>query len=385
MPMLAGPRGRVWLAANTSWYVFNFRGRLLTELLACGHEVTVLAPLDAYSERIQELGARYIRIELDNAGTNPFRDSAVVWTLRSLLRSEQPDVLLTFTPKINIYGAFAASMAGVPVVANVSGLGSGFLRGGWLGRLMSLLYRASVRRAQWVYFQNEDDRDLFIREDLVKPERTERLPGSGVDVERFAPRTATRTVNSPFTFLLVGRLLWDKGVGEFVAAAREVRAKYPHTQFICVGPLGARNITAIPREQIQQWEREGIIRYFPETDDIRAHYALADCVVLPSYREGTSRVLLEAASMAVPLIATNVPGCRDAIEDGVTGFLCKVRDAPDLAARMCRMLELSPDERGAMGAAGRQKVAREFDERIVITRYLERIRDVLENESARSR
>jgi glycosyltransferase involved in cell wall biosynthesis len=179
-----------------------------------------------------------------------------------------------------------------------------------------------------------------------------------------------------FVFLLAARLLWDKGVGEFVEAARLVTSEFPNTEFRLMGFLDVRNPSAISREQVQQWVAEGIVSYLGATDDMASAYAEADCIVLPSYREGVPRTLLEAASMGLPVITTDAVGCRDAVEDGITGFLCQPRDAQDLADKMRQMLRLSADARSAMGYAGREKMLREFDERIVISNYLEAIRKI---------
>jgi glycosyltransferase involved in cell wall biosynthesis len=368
-------RPRICIAANTCWYVFNFRARLIAALIAQGYEIVVLAPHDRYTQRLTALGARHVDLPLDNAGTHPLKDALTLWRLCRVLRAERPDTLLTFTPKLNIYGTLAARIAGVRAVANISGLGSGYLRGGWLPRLMSLLYKVSLPGAQRVFFQNEDDRALFVADALVDARKASCLPGSGVDVERFMP-VAAPADDSRFVFLLVARLLWDKGVGEFVQAARILRQQHPHVEFEIVGSAECQNISAVSAEQLERWSQEAVVRYVGPTDNVIEHYARANCVVLPSYREGTSRVLLEAASMAVPLIASDVPGCREVVDDGVNGYLCRARDAEDLAEKMGWMVRITPQGRAQMGAAGRRKVIDEFDERRVIERYFEAVNAV---------
>jgi glycosyltransferase involved in cell wall biosynthesis len=361
---------KIFLAANTSWYAFNFRARLVARLVADGHEVVVVAPRDRYSDKLLELGARHIHLELHNEGTNPLSDAATLLRLCLLFRRERPDVVLTFTPKLNIYGALAGWLTRRPVVSNVSGLGSGFLRGGWIARLMVLLYRVSLRRAQWVFFQNDEDRALFATYGIVDQQKAERLPGSGVDVQRFVPTRADEQTR-PFTFLFVGRLLWDKGIGEFVEAARSLRSETGKAQFLIIGNATAKNITAVPADIVEQWKEEGIVQYLGPSDDMVRDYGRADCVVLPSYREGTSRVLLEAASMGLPLITTDVPGCRNVVTDDVNGYLCRPRDASDLAEKMRRMMRATTERRREMGGAGRARVLAHFDERRVTERYLE--------------
>jgi glycosyltransferase involved in cell wall biosynthesis len=365
----------VWIAANTTWYAFNFRSELIRELRKQGFAVVVLSPADDYVDRIKQLGVRHVPFYLDNAGTNPLRDFILLARLTALLRRERPDVLLTYTPKVNIYGSLAARCAQVSSVANISGLGTGFIRGGWLAMLVRLLYRVALRYPEKVFFQNHDDRAQFVRERLVEPERTECVPGSGVDLRRFAP--VARSDNATFVFLFVGRMLADKGIREYVEAARLIRSEFPATECHLLGTIDQGNPTAVSREQIRSWETEGTVRYLGSADDVRPYLAQADCVVLPSYREGCPRSLLEAAGMAIPLIASDTNGCRDVVSDSENGYLCQLRDAADLARQMRKMMALSRDELRQMGLAGREKMVREFDERIVISRYLKTVNEIV--------
>lgn len=368
----------IWIAANTTWNVSNFRRRLIRELIDEGYAVTVLSPADGYVARVSALGARHIHLDMDVAGTNPVSDAALVVRLFRLFREERPALLLTYTPKINIYCAIAARRAGIPVIANVSGLGSGFIRGGWLTTLVKFLYRVALKHPRKVFFQNNDDCSLFRNEALVSPEKAEVLPGSGVDVDRFRP--VDREHEEPhgsFAFLLAARLLIDKGISEYIEAARLLRPEFPKAQFRLLGFLDSKNPTAISEQQVSEWEASGSINYLGATDDVVAYYAAADCVVLPSYREGCPRSLLEAASMAIPLIASDTAGCRDVVKDGVNGYLCKPRDAEDLARQMRRMMVLRREERRQMGRAGRDLAIKIFDERIVIRRYLRAVQEVL--------
>ena len=366
----------VWVVSNTTWYIFNFRARLIRELLAEGFRVTVLSPADEYMDRVRALGTRHIHLEMDNGGTNPLPDVRTLIRLTRLFRKEKPGVLLTFTPKVNIYGSLAGRMAGIPVIANISGLGTGFIRGGWLTHLVKRLYRLALWHPVRVFFQNEDDQSLFVKAGLVRESLTRCLPGSGVDVDRFSPQIRS-SLNAGFVFLVAARLLWDKGIREYVEAARIIRRDFPSVEFRILGFLDAKNPTAISRDQVAAWESKGVIRYLGATDEVAPHYAAADCVVLPSYREGTPRSLLEAASMGKPIITTDVPGCRQVVEDGRTGFLCRVRDHLDLAEKMRHMLMLSEEIRLRMGREGREKMIRDFDERIVLEKYLEEIEGIV--------
>jgi glycosyltransferase involved in cell wall biosynthesis len=364
----------VLIAANTTWYILNFRSRFISTLIEQGYRVTVLAPKDDYVSRIVALGVQHKHLQLNNASTNPLRELVTLARLVGLLRRKRPELILTYTPKVNIYIALAARLLGIPVVANVSGLGSGFISGGLLKKVMLGLYRMALGYPHKVFFQNQDDRAEFIRANLVPSDKTGLLPGSGVDLDRFTP--VQRTSKNTFVFLLAARLLWDKGVGEYVEAARQVKSKYPEVEFRFLGFLDVQNPSAVSRAEVEHWESEGVITYLGATDDVRPYYADADCVVLPSYREGMPRTLLEASAMCVPVIGTDAVGCRDAVEDGKTGFLCKPKNAPDLAEKMEKMILLTPEQRAEMGKAGRAKMEAEFDERIVIERYLEVIGEI---------
>lgn len=314
---------------------------------------------------------------MDNRGTNPAADAALFFRYLSILRREKPATFLGYTIKPNVYGSLAAHALGIPAINNISGLGTAFVRDTWLTRVVRALYRPALRRSRMVFFQNEDDRQLFLQYDLVNSEQTALLPGSGIDLEAFKPVAAAPKPQGEFRFLLVARLLYDKGVKEFASAAQAVKAQRPSVECALLGFLDAENRTAVPRAEICRWVKDGIVEYLGTADDVRPHLAAADCIVLPSYREGTPRTLLEAAAMAKPIIATDVPGCREVVEHGRTGLLCKVRDADDLARRMIEMMDMPPDERHAMGAAGRAKMENEFDERFVVDAYLDTLQRIV--------
>jgi glycosyltransferase involved in cell wall biosynthesis len=361
---------RVVIAINTSWNIVNFRAGLIRALIGAGYEVVAVAPPDDYSAQLAELGCRYVALSMDNQGISPPRDAALLLRFRALLARERPVAFLGYTIKPNVYGSLAARSLGIPTINNISGLGTAFIRNTWLTRVVTQLYRAALRPAGRVFFQNEEDRTVFVAKGLVRPERTEVLPGSGIDLEAFKPLPRSPGLKEGPRFLLIARLLRDKGVVEFVEAARILRRTWPNAVFQLLGFLDVQNRTAITKADVDRWVAEGVVDYLGSTDDVRPHIADADCIVLPSYREGTPRTLLEAAAMGKPLIATDVPGCRNVVTDGENGFLCRARDAVDLAAKISSFLELSDDSRAHMGLASRAKVEREFDEHLVVNRYL---------------
>ena len=364
------PRRKILISINTSWNVFNFRAGLVRALVAAGYDVVVAAPEDDHSASLAELGCRYIPLPMENKGTSPRGDLLLYRRYLRLMRAERPDCFLGWTIKPNVYGTLAARRLGIPAINNISGLGTAFIRGGWLSRVARELYRLALRRSATVFFQNRDDRDLFIREKLVAGEKAKLLPGSGIDLKRFVQKPMVSEPIRALTFLLIGRLLWDKGLAEFVAAARCVKARHPGTRFQLLGFLDAENRTAVPRADVDLWVSQGIVDYLGTTNDVRPFIEAADCVVLPSYREGTPRTLLEAAAIGRPLIATDVPGCREVVDNGSNGFLCEARNAGDLARCMLQMIATFPHERAEMGRLSRAKVEREFDEEIVVVRYL---------------
>jgi glycosyltransferase involved in cell wall biosynthesis len=362
---------RIAISANSSWNVCNFRGNLIRELLAHGFEVIVVAPRDGHSWRLEALGCSFTPIPMDRGGTNPWADFLLFLRYIQTFKRVKPHLFIGYTIKPNIIGSLAARCLRISVINNISGLGTAFIQGGWLAALAEWGYAVALRHSKAVFFQNPDDRQLFVAKRLVRSEQSVLIPGSGIDLASFLPETPC--ISTTFTFLLVGRLLWDKGIGEYIKAAQRVRNIRSNVRFQLLGPLDVDNRTAIDLQTLQRWAEEGVVEYLGHTDDVRPFIENADCIVLPSYREGTPRVLLEAAAMGRPVIATDVPGCRQVVDNGITGFLCRVRDQGDLACKMLMMLDLAPRDREAMGRAGREKVEREFDERIVFDRYLKAI------------
>jgi glycosyltransferase involved in cell wall biosynthesis len=350
----------------------NFRAGLIASLRERGYRVVALAPPDEYSDRLAGIGAEFEPIAMDKQGVSPVRDLLLFARYWRALRRLRPDVFLGYTAKPNVYGSLAAHALGIKVINNVAGLGTAFIREGLLTKIVTTLYRRAFRRSATIFFQNGEDLRLFVGSGIVDPAKARLLPGSGIDLARFAPAPA-RSCDGEFRFLLVARLLWDKGVREYVEAARLVRAAAPHARFQILGFLDVENRTAVPRADVEGWVKEGLIDYLGQADDVRPFLAQADTVVLPSYREGLPRVLLEGSAMAKPLIATDVPGCRDVLQEGVNGYLCAARDPQSLASAMLKMLSLAPAQRRELGLAARRKVEAEFDERLVAERYLEAI------------
>jgi glycosyltransferase involved in cell wall biosynthesis len=366
---------RIALVCNTAWAIYTYRRGLLRMLTECGAEVSVIAPRDRTFEPLIAMGCRCVELPVASKGTDPRDDLKTLVALFREYRATRPHVVFHYTIKPNIYGSIAAKLAGVPSIAVTTGLGYVFIQKSRTAAVAKRLYRLAFRFPREVWFLNQDDRAAFLEQNLLAhPERAQLLHGEGVDLDEYA--LAPLPPREGFIFILIGRLLWDKGVAEYVEAARRLRVRYPHARFQLLGPVGVDNPSAITRTDVDAWEREHVIEYLGEAHDVRPHIANADCVVLPSYREGVPRTLMEASSMGRPIVATDVPGCREVVDDGVTGLLCEVRNASSLAGKLERMLTMDAQQRAAMGLKGREKVAREFDEKAVVERYRGTIRAV---------
>ncbi len=363
----------VVMTANTAWNIWNFRRALVGALLEDGHRVTILSPEDDSVGQLRGLGAGFRPISISAKGLNPAEGPGLFRAYRAEWHALAPDCVLGFTIKPNLFGAMAARAAGVPFIPNVTGLGTAFLTGGVLQFAAERLYSHAFRKLPVVFFQNADDRDLFIARKLAGAGQARVLPGSGVDTAHFMPAPLPE---GPVVFLMISRLIGDKGVREYAHAARILRAERSDAEFRLLGALGAENRSAIARHELEDWQREGIITYLGATDDVRPAIADAHCVVLPSYREGAPRTLIEAAAMARPLIASDVPGCRAVVDHERTGFLCAARDGNALADACRAFLALPQLGRQAMGAAARAKIVTEYDQERVIAAYRDALSEI---------
>ena len=367
-------RMKIVLFANTDWYLYNFRRSLALALRDAGHEVLLLSPPGEYGERLRALGVRWEALPMDRRSLNPFREFALLMHLVRLLRRERPALVHGFTIKCAVYGSLAARIARVPARVNsVAGMGYVFisddLRARCLRPLVKLLLRLALdgKRTRLI-LQNPDDVGLFERSGLVDAARIRLIAGSGVDCSRFRPREQTPGV-SAMRVLLASRLLWDKGIAEYVEAARRLRSEGRNLRFLIAGDPDPGNPASVPLPTVQAWAAEGAIEWLGHVDDMAALLAEVQIVALPSYREGLPKTLIEAAACGLALVTTDVPGCREVVTDGVDGLLVQVRDADVLTAAIRRL----DDDRALcrrLGNAARAKALSQFDERIVIERTL---------------
>ena len=357
------------LFSNTSWYLYNFRRSTIRALLNQGWRVVCISPADEFSQRLQtELGAEHIALPLDGKSIGPVRELRSLWFIRGVLKQLQPAFVFNFTVKLNIYSGLACRWLGIEFANNVSGLGTAFIHDSWVFRQVRRVYGLVNRGAAHLFFQNEEHLAVFRERDLLGDTPVTLLPGSGVDLERFQQRPLPEP--EPFAFLMIGRLLGDKGVREYAEAARRLKENGVNVRCVLLGQLGVSNRTAITREEVAEWERAGVLEYAGETDDVRPFIEQAHVLVLPSYREGMPRTVLEAAAMGRPAIVTDVPGCRQAIVPDETGWLCEVRNARSLADRMQQVQALPAERLAAFADAARARMEAAFSEAVVINAYL---------------
>jgi len=369
---------KIIINSNIIWTIANFRIELIKALQKEGYEIICVSSYDHFSNHseatLKALGCRLIEVDLDRKGLNPLRDMVYMAKLYRIYRQLSVDLILHYTVKPNIYGTVAAKLAGIPSMNVVTGLGSGMLGGGRLAKLLIWLYRQSFRFSSAVLFENRDDRDFFIAHDIVDRSHAYYVPGAGLDTEFFDG--CEKGENRPLTFLMVARLLKDKGIYEYIEVCRAIKSLYPHVECLLGGVLDHDNPSAVRQEELEDWIEEGVVRYLGQTDDIKSFFSQADVIVLPSYREGLSRVLLEAGSCRKPIITTDVPGCKEVVIDGKSGYLCRPKDVQSLFEVMVKMVQ-SASHLKRMGEEGRRHIQTNFSKEIVNRIYLDVIKEVL--------
>lgn len=366
--------GRVVLFANTDWYLYNFRRSLALALRDAGFEPLLISPPGPYGERLRELGLRWKPVPMDRRSLNPLREAGLLMHLRKLLCRERPVLVHGFTIKCAVYGSLAARLAGVPARVNaVAGMGYVFISSDTKALVLRPIVRSLLRlalggRGARLILQNPDDVALFKQAGLIDPRQVRLIPGSGVDCSRFQAR-GPRQGEGPLRVLLAARLLWDKGIAEYIAAARRLRSEGRALQFLLAGNPDPGNPAAVPEATVLGWVDEGLVEWLGHVNDMPALFASVDMVVLPSYREGLPKGLIEAAACALPLVTTDAPGCREVVTHGVDGLRVPVRDAIALADAIARLQD-DPELAARLGAAACKKALTEFDEKIVIERTM---------------
>ncbi len=372
---------KIILFANTEWYLFNFRLSLAKALQAQGHDVLLISPPGPYGAQLQALGFRWEALPMDRKSLNPLQELRLLAYLVRLYRREQPTLAHHFTIKCVVYGSVAALLARVPARVNaVAGMGYVFTNGALKARLLRPVVRGLMKlvlngRGARLILQNTDDMAAFAKAGLARPALTRLVKGSGVDLTRFVPRAQLAHAEQlnyqaqPTRVVLAARLLWDKGIAEYVEAARQLKAKGLPIHFLLAGAPDPGNPAAISQATLNGWQAEGLIELLGQVSDMAALFASADMVVLPSYREGLPKSLIEAAACALPLVTTDAPGCREVVTHEVDGLLVPVKNATALAQAIDR-LHRNPVLARQLGLAAHARALREFDERIVIRQTL---------------
>jgi glycosyltransferase involved in cell wall biosynthesis len=368
---------RIAFVANTSWSIYNFRIYLLEKLIQKGFSVFVLAPRDKYTEKFEDIkGLTFIQLNKFRAKSiSPIHNIQLQKELALHYRQIRPGLIFHYTVKANLYGSRAAARTRCPSISVFTGLGYVFSNK-WFQAIAQMKLRKALKSNVQTWFLNEDDEQLFLEKNLVKKEKAFVLPGEGVDTTAFYPAPA-QTDKKEVIFLLIARIIRHKGIYEFMRAAEILQQKGLKVQCQLLGFFDEGSPIAISRRQVKEWQQKQLVQYLGDTDHVAPFIEKADCIVLPSYREGMPLSLLEGASMCRALIATDTPGCRAVIQDGINGYLCKNRDGADLAEKMEKYYHLSPEDKRKMGEAGRQLILRHFTREIVTDLYLDKINALL--------
>lgn len=363
---------KVVLNSNTIWSISNFRLDLIKHFVASGYEVVCIANENHFNDNsineIKTVGARFINIDLSRKGLNPFKDIFYIITLLKLLKKEKADLLINYTIKPIIYGSFISKFLKIKSIAVITGLGYVFIKKGVLYRFVKFLYRQSLKSSKKAIFLNQEDQTEFINEGIIPLNKSIVIPGEGINTDYFSPKEKTNQ-SGKIVFIMICRLLWDKGLKEYFIASENIRKEHDNVEFNLLGFFDENNPSSVSRKEISELDKTGIIKYLGSTNEVRDFIADADCIVLPSYREGLPRTLLEAGSMARPIITTNSVGCKETVEDGKTGFLCNPKDATDLTLKIEQFIMLPPQDRYEMGLKAREKVINQFDQRIINETY----------------
>ena len=363
-------KGNILVLTNSITGLHTFRKEVMKAIVEARFQLYISAPGSENDcvQYFKEIGCKIIKTNLKRRGMNPIADFKLMLNYRRIVKRLKPIAVLSYTIKPNIYGGMACRLCGVPQLANVTGLGDAIENGGWLQKLTTMLYTIGIGKARQIFFQNATNRNFFIRIGIAD-ERSIQLPGSGVNLLHHVYQGYPE--DGITKFLYISRVIKDKGAGEFLEMAEIIKAKYPKTEFQIVGWIGDDY-----KDRVDDLVNKGILSFLGSTSDVRPYLKRAHCTILPSYHEGMSNVNLESAANGRPVITTNVPGCRETVEDGVTGFLVEPRSTQSLADAVERFINLPFEQKVLMGKEGRRKVEREFDRQIVVDAYLNEIEKI---------
>jgi len=358
---------------NSIISLINFRKELIHTLIEKNYEVYFTVPESKENQQVKELlnmGTKYVQNSINGRSINPFFELKTLFQLKKIVQNIEPDIILSFTIKPNIYGSYVAKKYKIPIIINITGLGSGF-NNAYTKILVEKMYKYACKNAFCIFFQNEANYNYFIENKIAKKDKSKIVPGSGVNLEKFKPMEKTKE-DGIVRFLFIGRIMKEKGIEEYLEAAKYISNKYSNVEFQIVGPYEEEKYKDVILNL-----NNSKIKYLGKSDDVRKEIKEVDCIINPTYHEGMSNVLLEGAAMGKPLMASNIPGCKEIVEDGVNGYLFEPKNTQKLIEKIEEFLKLSSSEREKLGRAGRQKVEENFDRNIVIKAYLETIDKIL--------
>lgn len=361
---------RILILANNDIGLYKFRKELIIELLQ-HHEVFISLPDGKFVKDLIKLGCTYINTPISRRGTNPITDFKLLQTYNRIIKKTNPDIVLTYTIKPNIYGGLVCRMNKIPYIPNITGLGTAVENKGILQKITILLYKLSMKSAKCIFFQNKDNANFFIKNNIIKGNH-KIIPGSGVNLDYY--QYLDYPNENQVNFIYISRIMKEKGIEQYLDAATYIKNKYPNTVFHILGFCEESY-----EEKLKKLEKQGIIKYHGMKNDIRKYLEIIHCTIHPSfYPEGMSNVLLESASSGRPVITTNRTGCKEIVDDNITGYIVEPQDSKDLIEKIESFLNLTFEEKQKMGIAGRNKVEREFNRKIVIDKYKEQINLILE-------
>ncbi len=372
--VITADKKKILMVGNTEMSVFGTREEVVKALVDKGHDVTVAFSTGVFGDGVSSsarVGCRFVETKMEGHGTNPIAELKLLCTYYRLLGKIKPDAVLTYTIKPNIYMGLACSARKIPYYVNITGLGTALEGKGALQSVNLMLYKLAMRKVKCIFFQNTANRQFFLDSKVVKDEKTVLLPGSGVNLAKFTVQEYPSEGNTKFLF--ASRIMKKKGIDEFLEAARYIKEKYPETEFHIVGNIEEEQYNDV----FAKAQKEGLAVYHGHSTDMRPFYDICSCTVLPSYYpEGMSNVLLESSASARPCITTDRSGCKEVVDDGVTGYICKQRDVQSLKECMEKFMLLSHEERKKMGLCARKKVEKEFDRQIVVEKYISELENL---------
>lgn len=353
-------------SSNSSWYLFNFKIGTLQNLIKQNFKVICICPEDEYSFKLKAIGCDHEDIDISSKSKNPFKDLKILLKYFFIYKRLKPNICFHFTVKPNIYGTLAAAMLNIKIVNNITGLGTTFIHKDFVSHIVRFLYLISQPFAFKVLCQNNDDFELILKLGIAKKDQLKLVPGSGVNIKKFSPFERIKLNDHIYTFMYIGRMLADKGLRELISAMQKINKNKIICKLDLYGPDDSDNISAISLDELKHWNIVPGVSYHGITDNPHLALQKADCVILPSYREGMPRSLLEAGAMGLPSIATNVPGCRHIIQHNVNGILCEPKSIQSLEQAMLLMINIPDKDQKIMGQRARDIVSRDFSEQKLI-------------------